>query len=124
MNSTALIPASTIATPQRVEFFRLPAPGKRDPHFGLSRGWYYKSSELGEIKMVSIRQRGALRGVRLVVYDSVMDYIRRSMGNATVSKAQQMELLEPTDGPILPSPTGGEVFWSRPSQTGENRRTR
>lgn len=78
MNSTAFIPASTAATPQRVEFFRLPAPGKRDPHFGLSRGWYYKSAELGEIKMVSIRQRGALRGVRLVVYDSVCAYIHRA----------------------------------------------
>jgi hypothetical protein len=79
MNSNTLIPLSTAATAQRVEFFRLPAPGKRDPHFGLSRGWYYKSAELGEIKMVSIRQRGAVRGVRLVVYDSVRDYISRAM---------------------------------------------
>jgi hypothetical protein len=26
------------AAAHRVEFFRLPAPGKRDPFFGLSRG--------------------------------------------------------------------------------------
>ena len=61
-----------------VEFFRLPPPGKRDSHFGLSRSWYYKASASGEIKMVSVRQRNALRGVRLVVYDSVADYIRRA----------------------------------------------
>jgi hypothetical protein len=78
MNSSIFTPPLTNATPQRVEFFRLPAPGKRDPHFGLSRGWYYKAAALGEIKMVAVRQRGALRGVRLVVYDSVCDYIRRA----------------------------------------------
>ena len=78
MNSSVFTPPLTNATPQRVEFFRLPAPGKRDPHFGLSRGWYYKAAALGEIKMVAVRQRGALRGVRLVVYDSVCDYIRRA----------------------------------------------
>ena len=61
-----------------VEFFRVPAPGKRDPHFGLSRGWYYKAEARGEIKMVALRQRGAVRGVRLIVYDSVSDYIRRA----------------------------------------------
>ena len=64
MNSSIFTPPLTNATPQRVEFFRLPAPGKRDPHFGLSRGWYYKAAALGEIKMVAVRQRGALRGVR------------------------------------------------------------
>ncbi len=62
----------------RVEFFRLPPPGKRDPFFGLSRGWYYKAHAAGEIKMVAVRQRGALRGVRLVAYDSVCAYIRRA----------------------------------------------
>jgi hypothetical protein len=79
MNSVEVTPAAGQAV-HRVEFFRLPAPGKRDPHFGLSRGWYYKAAALGEIKMVAVRQRGALRGVRLVVHDTVCDYIRRSMG--------------------------------------------
>jgi hypothetical protein len=37
-----------------------------------------KAAASGEIKLVSVRQRNALRGVRLVVYDSVADYIRRS----------------------------------------------
>ena len=79
MNTFSLTPPATEAPSHRVEFFRLPAPGKRDPFFGLSRGWYYKAAALGEIKMVAIRQRGALRGVRLVAYDSVVDYIQRSM---------------------------------------------
>lgn len=78
MNSAPLTLPPTDAAMPRVEFFRLPAPGKRDPHFGLSRGWYYKAAGSGEIKMVALRQRGSLRGVRLVAYDSVCDYIRRA----------------------------------------------
>ena len=78
MNSPLTISSSAQVVPPRIEFFRLPSPGKRDPYFGLSRGWYYKAAELGEIKMVALRQRGLLRGVRLVVYDSVCDFIRRA----------------------------------------------
>ena len=85
MNSAPITPPQTDAAVQRVEFFRLPAPGKRDPHFGLSRGWYYKAAGSGEIKMVALRQRGSLRGVRLVVYDSVCDYIRRATQTAPVA---------------------------------------
>ncbi len=78
MNPEAPIPPNTHGALHRVEFFRLPAPGKRDPYFGLSRGWYYKAAASGDIKMVAVRQRNSVRGVRLVVYDSVVAYIRRA----------------------------------------------
>lgn len=87
MNSLAHIPPHNEPAQHRVEFFRLPQPGKRDPHFGLSRAWYYKASTLGEIRMIAVRQWGALRGVRLVVYDSVADYVRRA-GQEAVSSAE------------------------------------
>jgi hypothetical protein len=77
MNSVEINP-SAVPAAHRIEFFRLPPPGKRDPHFGLSRGWYYKAAAAGEIKMIAVRQRGAMRGVRLVVFDSVVEFIRRS----------------------------------------------
>src|SRR5580698_764546 len=87
MNSVKIIP--TAAPPaHRVEFFRLPPPSKRDPYFGLSRSWYYKTAALGEIKMVAVRQRGALRGVRLIVYDSVVEYIRRADKTARLTNAR------------------------------------
>ena len=82
MNSVSSTPTASEAGSHRIEFYRLPAAGKRDPFFGLSRGWYYKAAALGEIKMVAVRQRGALRGVRLVAYDSVCDYIRRAAQTA------------------------------------------
>jgi hypothetical protein len=84
----SLTPPNTGTASHQVEFFRLPAPGKRDPFFGLSRGWYYKAHAAGEIRMVAVRQRGALRGVRLVAYDSVCAYIHRAAqadGAPTVS---------------------------------------
>lgn len=77
--------ASPLAPQSRVEFFRLPASGERDPFFGLSRSWYYKAASIGEIRMIAVRQRGAVRGVRLVVYDSVADYIRRAASEATAA---------------------------------------
>lgn len=61
-----------------VEFFRMPTPGKRDPFFNLSRAWYYKAAANGEIKVIHVRQRGALKGVTLIVFDSVSAYFRRA----------------------------------------------
>lgn len=85
MNTGNPIPPNNDSARHRVEFFRLPAPGKRDPYFGLSRGWYYKAAAAGEIRMVAVRQRNALRGVTLVDYDSVAAYIRRSMGEVAAA---------------------------------------
>jgi hypothetical protein len=81
MNSLALTPPQAEHTHHRVEFFRIPAPGKRDPFFNLSRGWYYKAAANGEIKVIHVRQRGALKGVTLVVYDSVCAYFHRASGS-------------------------------------------
>ena len=69
---------ASVPAPHRVEFFRLPKPRERDPYFGMSRGWYYSAAAAGDIKMISVRKRNAMRGVRLIVYDSVHDYIRRA----------------------------------------------
>ena len=87
MNSTSHTPPNTGTALHQIEFFRLPAPGKRDPFFGLSRGWYYKAAAMGEIKMVALRQRDSLRGVRLVVYESVVAYIRRAAGAGLTSES-------------------------------------
>lgn len=76
------IPQNHEPAGHRIEFFRLPPPGKRDPFFGLSRGWYYKAAAAGEIKMVAVRPRNSLRAVRLVICDSVVAYIHRAAGIA------------------------------------------
>jgi hypothetical protein len=63
----------------------------------MSRAWYYKAAALGEIRMVTVRQRGAMHGARLVVYDSVADYICRS---AQVVTTREKPALAPTQRPI------------------------
>jgi len=64
------------------EFIRLPKPGTRCPITGLSRSGLnnlilptaangYKPF----VRSVSIRPRGAVRGTRLVVFDSLIRYL-------------------------------------------------
>jgi len=62
------------------EFFRLPKSGG-DPFFGLGRSYYYEGEKNGYWRLVRIRQRGKVRGVTLVPYDAVADFIR-SQGRA------------------------------------------
>jgi hypothetical protein len=57
------------------EFFRLPKAGG-DPYFGLGRSYYYQGEQLGYWRLVRLRKRGKLRGVTLVPYDAVADFIR------------------------------------------------
>ena len=59
----------------RPEFFRLPKSGG-DPYFGLGRSYYYEGEKQGYWRLVRIRQRGKLRGVTLVPYDTVAAFIR------------------------------------------------
>jgi hypothetical protein len=60
---------------QRPEFFRLPKAGG-DPYFGLGRSYYYEGEKNGHWRLIRLRKRGKLRGVTLVPYDAVADFIR------------------------------------------------
>jgi hypothetical protein len=73
------------------EFFRLPKSGSRDPIFGLSRsGWNNlilpceANGFKPPIKSVSLRQRGAIRGVRLILADSAREYFNRLVAESNV----------------------------------------
>jgi hypothetical protein len=74
--TTALLSEEAASPSQsRPEFFRLPKSG-RDPYFGLGRSYYYEGEKQGYWRLIRIRQRGKLRGVTLVPYDAVADFIR------------------------------------------------
>ena len=85
MNSTVLLNTprlpKTSAGLLRPEFFRLPSGGGGDPHFGLSRTYYYEGEQRGYWKLVRIRERGKLRGITLVPYDAVAAFVRSKMEN-------------------------------------------
>jgi hypothetical protein len=59
----------------RPEFFRLPKSGG-DPYFGLGRSYYYEGEKDGHWRLIRLRKRGKVRGVTLVPYDAVADFIR------------------------------------------------
>ena len=45
---------------------------------GMSRSSLYELIASGKIKSFSNRQRGAIRGIRLISYDSLMGYLERA----------------------------------------------
>ena len=85
MNMNATIAAPAAIQPQTItpEFIRLPKPGTLCPWTGLSRS---KLNELvlpspvnnfkPPVRSVSLRNRGQLKAVRLILLDSLLGYLR------------------------------------------------
>ena len=75
------VEASTSVKP---EFIRLPKGGTRCPHTGLSRS---KLNQLvlpckendfkPPVESKSVRSRGTIRGARIIVFDSLINYLRQ-----------------------------------------------
>lgn len=55
--------------------FRLPRVGQRDPHFGLSRSWFYAAEGDGRINLIRLREKGKKRGTTLVLTEQVLKLI-------------------------------------------------
>jgi hypothetical protein len=68
----APIPAQSSNEP---EFYAMPGPGQVLE--GLRRGALYCLWRDGEIETVSVRRRGKTRGRRLIVAESLRNYLRR-----------------------------------------------
>ena len=56
-------------------WIRLPKNGGQCRHFGFSRTSYYDLMREGLIAYKVVRQRGKLRGVRLINYQSVLHFV-------------------------------------------------
>jgi hypothetical protein len=74
--------AAATATSIKPEWLRLPAPGSRCPFTGLSRSTLNELTIAGPanngnppVKSVVLRKRGALRGIRLISFDSLMAHL-------------------------------------------------
>ncbi|MEO6982278.1 MAG: hypothetical protein ABI072_04095 [Edaphobacter sp.] len=83
MNTTITqAPATALSETTKPEWLRLPAPGARCRFTGLSRSTLNELAIAGPandgvapVKSVVLRKRGALRGIRLISYDSLMRYL-------------------------------------------------
>ena len=74
--------AASVANPIKPEFIRLPKPGSHCPWTGLSRSGLNEmilpctaNGFKPPVRSVSLRKRGARRGVRLISYDSLLAYL-------------------------------------------------
>ena len=83
MNATLPAPAPLVSADSlKPEWLRLPAPGSRCRFTGLSRSTLNELTIPGPandghppVKSVVLRKRGAMRGIRLISYDSLMGYL-------------------------------------------------
>ena len=72
------------------EFIRLPAPRKRCPYTGLSRTTLCElvlscpvNNYRPPVRSVLLKKRGAVRGIRLIDYDSLMKHLNDLADNAS-----------------------------------------
>jgi len=73
-------PSETALSASRPEFFRLPkANSGGDPYFHITRSYYYEGEKNGWWRLVRLRQRGKQRGVTLVPFDAVAQFVRKQM---------------------------------------------
>jgi hypothetical protein len=77
-----IVPATTRTAEDiafRPETFRLPKPGRGDPHWGFSRSFYYNGEKRGWWRLIRIRDEGKERGVTLVPYADIAAFVRRQV---------------------------------------------
>jgi hypothetical protein len=68
------------ALTQRPEWIRLPKEGSTCPFSGLSRSYLADLVRRRVVPSKALRRPGTVRGVRLICYAGLMDYIRNSQG--------------------------------------------
>lgn len=79
-----------VLTPSTPTTFRLPQSGKRDPHFGLTRSFYYAAESEGQLKLIRIKKRGNQRGVTLIPYAAMLELLSEtSLSSAPASPKRQ-----------------------------------
>jgi hypothetical protein len=85
---TAPLIGAAVSAPQHPEYFRLPKSGG-DRHFGFTRSFYYEGENRGYWRLVRIRERGKVRGITLVPYDSVAAFIRKQIDSGTDEESRE-----------------------------------
>ena len=64
------------AAANEIEWIRLPRPGEQEPRTGLTRSVLSRLCAEGKVKSITLRERGKMRGVRLVSLESLLSYLR------------------------------------------------
>ena len=92
MANSSTMPQSAGGAPKAAEipeWIRLPRPGEHEPRTGLTRSVIARLCAEGKVKSITLRERGKLRGCRLVSLESLLAYLRSL--DATQNTAQNGE---------------------------------
>jgi len=96
MSSTTTATAETTVKPTT---YRLPAPGALDPHFNMSRAYYYVGEKRGYWKLIHVRAPGRRRGITLVPFAAVAAWVKSQASNAEIeSTAGEVKRSEQMNG--------------------------
>jgi hypothetical protein len=68
--------AASVLTAHQPEFIRVPKPGQRCPITSLGRSVIYDLIAREKIKSITLRQKGKIRGCRLIIVESLLGYLR------------------------------------------------
>jgi hypothetical protein len=78
------VPANVIAAKITPEFIRLPKAGQLCPHTGLTRSYLNSlvlpsedNNHRPPVESVALRQKGHVRGIRLISYSSLIGHLQR-----------------------------------------------
>jgi hypothetical protein len=66
-----------LSAEQKPETYRLPRGGGVDPFWGFTRTFYYNGERLGYWTLIRVREPGKRRGVVLIPYDEVAEFVRK-----------------------------------------------
>lgn len=61
------------------KFLRMPPSGTTEPTTGLKRGYLYRLAREGKIPTVTLKEKGAKRGVTLIEAESLYRYLEAHM---------------------------------------------
>src|SRR5438874_187727 len=75
--SAPVVAPVRLTTAIEQEFLPMPGPGQVCPYSGLRRGSLYSLWREGEIETIAVRRKGRSRGRRLIVAESLRNYLRR-----------------------------------------------
>ena len=73
-------------------WLRMPPPGRCCSLTGLRRGLLYELARSGKIKTATIKRKSALRGVRLILTSSLLEYCNQCLD--APEDLEQEELIE------------------------------
>lgn len=76
-----------------------------DPHFGLSRSYYYDLDKAGQVLLVRLRRRGTQKGVVLVNYEAMSAFLAKA-GKSAINNNPEGAIPPPS---AAPAPAAGNV---------------